>query len=60
MKVGQQSAIGFVSRVVQSGVGFGVTVVLTNLLGVETHEGYVILLSVLAWLVVPAQFGVFG
>lgn len=60
MRIGQQSAVGFVSRVVQSAVGFGVTLVLTNVLGAETYGGYVIVLSVLAWLVVPAQFGVSG
>ncbi|WP_235271312.1 polysaccharide biosynthesis C-terminal domain-containing protein [Halorubrum saccharovorum] len=50
--------VNFLSRVVMSFSGFVATIVLTRTLGQDRYGTYVVVLSVLAWTAMMAQFGI--
>ncbi|MDL0136576.1 lipopolysaccharide biosynthesis protein [Halobacterium salinarum] len=57
MRYGRTSIIHFLSRLVMSFSGFVATIILTRTLGQNQYGTYVVVLSVLAWTTMAAQFG---
>lgn len=57
MKYGQTSIVHFASRMVMTLSGFVGTIVLTRTLGQAEYGTYVIVLSVLAWVLMAGKFG---
>lgn len=57
MRYGRTSAINFVSKLVMSASGFFATIALTRTLGQERYGTYVVVLSVLSWVVISANLG---
>lgn len=58
MRLGQTSAVYFISRAVASLLGFGATLYLANLLGPESLGVYGLTLSLLAWLTIVGTVGI--
>lgn len=57
MRYGRTSVVHFLSRLVMSVSGFVATIVLTRWLGQSQYGTYVVVLSILAWTTMAAQFG---
>lgn len=57
MRYGRTSIIHFLSKLVMSFSGFIATVVLTRTLGQEQYGTYVVVLSVLSWVVIGGNSG---
>ncbi|MDL0141328.1 oligosaccharide flippase family protein [Halobacterium salinarum] len=57
MRYGRTSIIHFLSKLVMSFSGFIATVVLTRTLGQEQYGTYVVVLSVLSWVVIGGKLG---
>ena len=58
MKIGQTSAVLFVSKVVTSLSGFAATLYFANVLGAEVLGTYFLLLSAVAWITILVDAGV--
>lgn len=57
MRYGRTSIINFVSQATMSVTGFVGTIVLTRYLGKELYGTYVVVISVVAWALIPANLG---
>jgi len=60
MRYGRTSVVSFLSKLAVSFFGFFGTIVLTRILGREQYGTYVVVLSVLAWVVVAGNMGISG
>lgn len=60
MKLGQTSAIHFLSRVVTTIAGFIANIYIARVVGAEVLGTYFLIVSVLAWVAIPSNMGLAG